>query len=96
MTEINYTAEAETGQCIAQIRQTEPDGPHTIDAQMTWLYDTQRTAEADAIADAGQAMIDAGGWVEICRAVLGLAPAWVTDAAKREYLRCNGLDDRRT
>ena len=79
----------------------EPDGrcatcgrrhERPIDEQMTYLYDAQRTAEADGVATYGQDAIDAGGWLEIALAVLDLAPPWITAAAKAEYKRTNGID----
>lgn len=64
----------------------------SIDAQVTWLYDVQRAAERETIAEQGADVVERGGWIEIALAVLEIAPAWITDAAKREYLRTNGIE----
>ena len=48
--------------------------------------------------DGNGAALEAGAWVDQCRSVLddALGEPWITDAAKREYLRTNGLDQRLT
>lgn len=58
-----------------------------MDEQTLWLYDLQRERERDA----GKSALAGEGWVVIARGVLDDAPPWITDAAKREYLHCNGL-----
>jgi len=66
-----------------------------IEQQVEWLYSRQREREAAIRADTGSAALESGAWVDNCRDVAGEAPAWVGDGAKREYLRCNGLDEFR-
>ena len=86
-----YRSEAETTLCGVE-QQPLPERKRPIGEQVRWLYDAQRTAEADAVADHGQEIVDAGGWREVALAVLDLAPEWVTGGAKAEYLRCNGIE----
>jgi hypothetical protein len=59
---------------------------HEIDALLT---ECER-AEADCVADYGEEMTEAGGWVEVTRAVIDMSDA--SPEAKREVLRMKGLD----
>jgi hypothetical protein len=87
------TAQADSGEIVFPKFYASPpmQRDRELDAMTLWLYDTQRAAERDAIADHGRSVLDAGGWIEIARAVLDVAPPWISDAARAEYLRCNGL-----
>lgn len=86
--------EAETTLCGVEQQPLEPGArPRTLDEIMPILYAEQRTREDNARADRGQAWLDQH-WIEIALDVLADAPDWVTQGARHEYLRCNGIDPR--
>jgi hypothetical protein len=67
--------------------------PLTLDEQIEQLREQIAAAERDTIADQGDEVLDAGGWVEVTRAVLDLAGPEISDEAKREVRRMSGLVD---
>jgi len=62
-----------------------------LDRQVAALDADYRAAIAGATGDYGPELIDAGGWTEIAQATVELAAADITNAAKIEWLRRQGL-----
>lgn len=63
----------------------------TIDEQLEVLRKAYDAGEQDAIGDYGDEVVDSGGWVEIVRAVCDLVGPEVTEEAKKEFCRTQGV-----
>jgi hypothetical protein len=76
------------------VRRRRPAGPAPLDleAQVARLQDELRAACEDTAADQGEQIVETGGWYELARAVMDLAGPEISDAAKAEFARRNGLE----
>jgi len=62
-----------------------------VEKQIEELMTDIDTAERDAARDLGAEAVEAGGWTELIRSVIGCAGPHIGDEAKREVLRMTGL-----
>jgi hypothetical protein len=58
----------------------------SLDEQVSWLCKAQRNREASIRRHVANAAAGTD-WAAVARGIPGEAPGWITDAAKREYLR---------
>jgi hypothetical protein len=76
------------------VRRRRPAGPAPLDleAQVARLDAEFASACEDTAADQGEQIVETGGWHELARAVMDLAGPEISDAAKAEFARRNGLE----
>lgn len=67
----------------------------SLEEQIRALEREYDGACADTAADQGEAVVDGGGWVELARAVADLAGPEISEEARREFLRMQGLGPAR-
>jgi hypothetical protein len=64
----------------------------TLDQQIEALEAAYTSACEETAAEQGEEIVDGGGWVEIARAIVDLADPGITEEAKSEFCRMNGLE----
>jgi len=66
-------------------------GEQSLEEQTGWLRNAQRARVAARCRHVARAAEETD-WAAVAAGIPGEAPGWVTDEAKREFLRWNGLD----